>query len=106
MSISRDEKAELLALLEEKERRKRGRKIETYFPDSGPLRRELYPKHLAFFQAGALFRERCFLAGNRVGKTETGGGYELVLHLTGSYPAWWTGRRFSRPVSAWAAGDT
>lgn len=46
------------------------------------------------------------LAANRVGKTEGVGGYELTLHLTGQYPAWWTGRRFNRPVTAWAAGDT
>lgn len=46
------------------------------------------------------------LAANRVGKTEGVGGYELTLHLTGQYPEWWVGRRFSRPISAWAAGDT
>ena len=46
------------------------------------------------------------LAANRVGKTEGVGGYELTLHLTGQYPEWWQGRRFSHPVSAWAAGDT
>lgn len=46
------------------------------------------------------------LAANRVGKTEGVGGYELSLHLTGQYPDWWVGRRFTRPVRAWAAGDT
>lgn len=46
------------------------------------------------------------MAGNRVGKTLGVGGYELVLHLTGQYPDWWTGRRFTRPTKAWAAGDT
>lgn len=46
------------------------------------------------------------LAANRVGKTEGVGGYELTLHLTGQYPDWWVGRRFDRPISAWAAGDT
>lgn len=104
--MTRNEKLELLALLEEKERRKRGRKLLSYFPDTGPLRRELYHKHLAFFEAGSKFRERCFMAGNRVGKTETGGGYELVLHLTGKYPAWWKGRRFDHPINSWVAGDT
>ncbi|MHB1956050.1 MAG: terminase large subunit domain-containing protein [Sulfobacillus sp.] len=104
--MNRDEKLELLSLLNEREKRERGRKILSYFPDTGPLRRELYQKHMEFFRAGATFRERCFLAGNRVGKTETGGGYELVMHLTGSYPSWWAGRRFSRPISSWAAGDT
>jgi phage terminase large subunit-like protein len=104
--MTRDEKLELLALLEEKERRGRGRKITTYFPDQGPLRRELYRKHLAFFEAGKTQRERAFIAANRVGKTESGGGYEFTMHLTGQYPAWWPGRRFSSPIKSWAAGDT
>lgn len=46
------------------------------------------------------------LAGNRVGKSEGVGGYELALHLTGQYPSWWPGRRFKKPIRAWAAGDT
>lgn len=104
--MNRDDKIKLVAMLEEKERRLRGRKILTYFPDHGPLRRELYVKHMVFFKAGATFRERAFIAGNRCGKTESGGGYELALHLTGQYPAWWVGKRFNKPVQAWAAGNT
>lgn len=46
------------------------------------------------------------LAANRVGKTEGVGAYETTLHLTGEYPAWWEGRRYRRPIKAWAAGDT
>ena len=46
------------------------------------------------------------LAANRVGKTEGVGGFETTLHLTGDYPKWWVGRRFTHPVQAWAAGDT
>lgn len=105
-NLTRDQKLELLALLEEKERRKKTRKILSYYPDEGPLRRELYPKHMGFFDAGLTFRQRLFMAANRVGKTEGGGGYESTLHLTGEYPAWWTGKRFTKPVDAWAAGDT
>ena len=97
---------ELKELREEKAKRARNRKLLTYFPDSGPLRRELYPKHLEFFAAGPAHRERLMLAANRVGKTEGVGGYELTLHLTGMYPAWWNGRRYERPIRAWAAGDT
>lgn len=82
------------------------RKIDRYFPDSGPLRRELYPKHCEFFAAGPEHRERLMLAANRVGKTESVGGYETTLHLTGQYPDWWVGRRFNRPVQWWAAGDS
>jgi phage terminase large subunit-like protein len=99
-------KLELLATLQEKQRRTERRKLLWYYPDAGPLRRELYPKHLAFFEAGAKYRERCMLAANRVGKTEGVGGYELTLHLTGRYPNWWNGRRFNRATKWWASGDT
>lgn len=75
------------------------------FPDSGALRRELYPQHTRFFELGATYSERLFLAANRVGKT-TAGAYETALHLTGRYPDWWKGRRFNKPVLAWAGGDT
>lgn len=88
----------------ERERRKR-RKIFSLFPDQGPLRRELYPKHLEFFTAGLGNRERAFIAANRVGKT-VAGGCEVVFHATGLYPAWWTGYRVNEPCLIWAAGDT
>lgn len=86
------------------ERRSR-RFIDSLYPDDGPLRRELYPKHQAFFAAGAEHNERLFLAANRIGKTMGAGGYELALHAMGTYPPWWVGRRFERPVRCWAAGE-
>lgn len=46
------------------------------------------------------------MAANRVGKTEGCGAYETTLHATGLYPSWWPGKRFHKPVKAWAAGDT
>lgn len=78
----------------------------TIYPDEGPLRRELYPKHMEFFMAGADYRERCFMAANRIGKTFGSGGYETALHLTSEYPEWWEGRTFDKPVKFWAAGKT
>jgi phage terminase large subunit-like protein len=79
------------------------RKLWTYYPDAGDLRRELYPRHLDFFAAGAQYMERAFIAANRSGKS-TCAGYELTLHLTGKYPDWWVGRRFNAPITAWACG--
>lgn len=93
-------------IIRELERRASVNRIDTYYPDNGPLRRDLYTKHMQFFAAGASKAERLMLAANRVGKTEGVGGYESALHLTGVYPPWWPGRRFSRPVSGWAGGDT
>lgn len=101
----RARKLALLRLLEEKARRRKYNLIEQLFPEGGPLRRELYPKHMEFFRAGAIHRERLFLAANRVGKTIAGGS-EMTYHLTGEYPDWWEGRVWDRPVDAMAAGDT
>jgi phage terminase large subunit-like protein len=98
--------AELALLLEEQARRQSRRRLDTYFPDTGPLRRELYQKHLHFFRLGATHRTRLFMAAHRVGKTEGAGAYETALHMTGQYPRWWEGRRFDRPVRWWAAGQT
>ena len=83
----------------------RGR-IGDFYPDAGPLRREVYPKHQAFLAAGVTERVRMMMAANRVGKTEAVGGYEAVLHMTREYPSWWLGRRFDRPVKGWLCGDT
>lgn len=101
-----EEVREKMLIHAELERRRLHTKIRTYFPDAGPLRRELYPKHMEFFKAGTEYRERLLLAANRIGKTESVGCYELTLHLTGQYPDWWEGRRFDRPIRAWACGDT
>lgn len=103
--LSLSEKLELLTLLEARERLSSRRKFYELFPDEGPRRRELYPKHIQFFAAGLEHSERLFMAANRVGKT-VNGAYETTCHLTGLYPEWWPGRRFEHPVEWWAAGTT
>lgn len=82
----------------------RERRLFELYPDDGPLRRELYPKHLEFFWAGAKHNERAFVAGNRTGKSFCV-CYEATCHMIGWYPDWWEGRRFTRPVTVWAAGE-
>jgi phage terminase large subunit-like protein len=64
-----------------------------------------YPKQQEFFDQGAIFRERCFSAGNQLGKSEAG-AFELTCHLTGEYPKDWMGRTFDRPTEWWAGGIT
>ncbi len=105
-SLPSSARAQLLNLLEERKTAESQTRLFHLYPEKGPLRRELYTKHLAFFAAGAEHRERCMMAANRVGKTWGVGGYETALHLTGLYPEWWEGRRFDGPIDAWAAGDT
>jgi len=92
-----------LAAAEELQKRRARRRIDRFFLDEGPTRRELYPRQMEFFKLGASFKERLFMAANRVGKSEAG-AYEVACHLTGKYPSWWEGRRFNRPVEVWACG--
>lgn len=91
--------------LREAIRLKERKKIASIFPETGPYRRELYPKHMEFFADGSKFRIREFRAANRVGKT-VAGAFETVCHLTGKYPSWWTGKKFDRPVNALVAGES
>jgi len=72
------------------------RKLEQYGP---------YPRQKDFHAAGSKFRERLFMAGNQLGKTVSGAA-EMAIHLTGRYPEWWQGRRFNKPIAAWASGVT
>jgi phage terminase large subunit-like protein len=105
-SLNSLQKRELLQLLEEQERRRNRRKFYDLYPATGPLRRELYPKHMEYFRRGAVDSERGMIAANRVGKTWGVGAYETTIHATGIYPDWWEGKRFSEPTSIWVAGDT
>lgn len=64
-----------------------------------------YPKQKQFLLAGADFPERLLIAGNQNGKTHTG-AFEAACHMTGLYPDWWEGRRFTKPTRGWIAGET
>lgn len=105
--------AEIARRKEEADRRAQQKLFYELFPDVTTVRpdgsvihaREQYPKHIEFFKAGKTYRERCFMAANRVGKTVSG-AFEVACHLTGEYPDWWEGYRFSGAISAWAAGKT
>lgn len=79
--------------------------IQSYYPETGKLSRDKYPKHMQFFKAGTEHRERCMMAANRIGKTDAA-CYEVACHLTGQYPTWWEGKVFRTPVDVWLCGDT
>lgn len=94
--LSAEQLAEILAGMEEAEREKKFNALKSFRP---------YPKQREFMDLGRTKLERLLMAGNRVGKTFCGAA-EMAFHLTGEYPDWWTGRRFKRPIKAWAANDT
>ncbi len=85
-----------MSLLEERQRRTDRRRLTRYRP---------YAKQREFHAKGSEHRERLLMAGNQLGKTFCGAA-EAAVHLTGQYPAWWTGRRWDRPVRAWCGSKT
>lgn len=89
-----DKLKQLHSVLKAASDRRKFRRIDFFKP---------YPKQLAFITMGATRNQRMFSAGNRLGKSEAG-AYETACHLTGDYPTWWSGRKYTRPIKAWAAG--
>tara|TARA_R110000868_G_scaffold21535_9_gene89168 strand:- start:2968 stop:4605 length:1638 start_codon:yes stop_codon:yes gene_type:complete len=62
-----------------------------------------FEHQMRFFDTGNSQR-RGILAANRIGKTVST-CYETSMHLTGQYPAWWRGTRFTKPITAMVAGE-
>ena len=56
-----------------------------------------------FFDTHAASR-RGILAANRIGKTVST-CYETAMHLTGQYPDWWTGYRYTHAITVMVAGE-
>lgn len=88
----REREEALLKQLEETFAYKRTHKLQFWKP---------YPKQLKFLSSKT--RETLFMAGNQVGKSDTG-AMLTALHLTGLYPDWYNGKRFEHPTRGWAAG--
>jgi phage terminase large subunit-like protein len=49
--------------------------------------------------------QRMIYGGNQTGKTLAASS-EVSWHLSGAYPAWWTGKRFNKPIRAWVVGES
>jgi len=64
-----------------------------------------YAKQREFHARGAQYRERLLMAGNKLGKTFSA-GFEVGYHVTGLYPEWWTGHRFTRQNRGWVGSVT
>lgn len=105
LSVSHADLAELMAIMEELEKRKEFSGIDKWFQPDTPYSIHNLPKHKAFLAATLPYREMLLLGGNRSGKT-TLGGYICAVLATGLYPDWWTGIRFDGPVNLWACGKT
>jgi hypothetical protein len=66
---------------------------------------EFYDPQLRFFANGANYHQRLIRGGNQVGKSFAA-AFEASLHMTGVYPSWWQGRRFTKATRGWVIGPT
>ena len=64
-----------------------------------------YPWQDKLYRAGAANKQRLLMAANRVGKTYSA-AFEVACHVTGMYPDWWQGERFSYAPKIWCLGVT
>jgi hypothetical protein len=83
-----------MRVLEEEARARRYNQLAEFVP---------FSPQAEFIKLGATKTERAFIANNQGGKSHVG-AIELAAHLTGRYPKSWEGKRFERPIRAWAAG--
>lgn len=97
--------AEFFELQAQLEAAERGAGFRRWFEPGTPYGIDKLHKHREFLFAGKRYHERYASWSNQTGKS-TAATYELTLHLTGLYPDWWEGRRFSKPIKAWAAGSS
>jgi len=74
----------------------RRRQLELYKP---------HPKQLEAHALGRIMRAVGVFGGNRTGKSVLAGS-EVSYHLTGRYPYWWPGRRYTSPVTWWVASES
>lgn len=95
-TLTDDEKRELYELLRVRDIRAKRDRLAAYRP---------YARQVAFHDAGSHYRERLFMAGNQLGKTWAG-AFEVAMHATGRYPAWWTGKRYPYAIRAMVGSES
>lgn len=92
--MNKAQKEEAIQLIQELERRKKYFKLESYRPQK---------KQVVYHNATK--PDICLGAGNQLGKSYAA-AYDIAIHMTGLYPEWWTGDRFTRAPYFWIAGAT
>lgn len=95
-SLTKAQKVELIALLEEKARRQKDRLALLDYE-------KLYGWQRKFNLATSIHHVCMLMAANQVGKSRTGCLID-AFHLTGDYPEDWEGHKFQGPITAWLLG--
>lgn len=75
------------------------------YDPSNPEQPGAYPWQVKFHNAGADYPQRALFAANQVGKTSCAAA-EVACHLTGLYPPWWKGKKFTKGVKFWVGSET
>ena len=90
-------KAEAIKYLLEK---RKYRFIDSLFQEEGAFCYKNYPKHMDFMRATKKHHICAFIGANGTGKS-TWGSCVMYWHMSGKYPTWWEGHRFTKPLKAW-----
>lgn len=94
--MTREEKLEYLALLEEKAKRLERDRYKT-------LGDKLYPFQRELVWATKDYSQVMLMAANQIGKTFSG-TYVDTIHALGHYPDWWDGHTFDKAPLLWLLG--
>ncbi|PHM51527.1 phage terminase large subunit family protein [Xenorhabdus sp. KK7.4] len=94
--MTREQKIELLRLLEEKERRAKVYRYKSYYETR-------YPWQKKFIALSIEYSQVALIAANRVGKTDTA-TYVDAIHAMGDYPDDWSGYQFDHAPLIWCLG--
>lgn len=95
-NLSREQKIELVKLLEEKRRRENVYRYRGFYQSRHPWQKR-------FIASTKEYSQSALIAANRVGKTETA-TYIDAIHAMGDYPDEWTGHRFDHAPLIWVLG--
>ncbi|MCX8289108.1 phage terminase large subunit family protein [Enterobacter pseudoroggenkampii] len=95
-ATTEEQKQELYYLVKERQEHRKYNALEYFIP---------HKWQEDFYKAGKNHRYRYLTCCNRGGKSLSA-SIELGYHLTGKYPKNWAGKRFNKPIKAWAIGNT
>ena len=69
-NFTQEQRSHLGMLIRQMGKRSRTDRFYNLYPETGPLRRRNYPRHIANYAAGKWARERCLMGGNKTGKDQ------------------------------------
>lgn len=96
LSVSREDKEQLLSLLLEQDRRHK-------LVAASYAYNQMYPWQREFIESTSVYHESCLCAANQIGKTYVGTTMDAT-HLLGDYPDDWIGHEFNFAPLCWGLG--